>query len=74
MITQKELKKLFDYKKDGNFYNRFTRSSNAIKDVIAGYIVSYPANDNNKNPLKYRYISIKKKIEPINEPNESNGI
>lgn len=62
MITQKELKELFEYREDGNFYNRFTRSSNAIKDAIAGYIVNYPANDNNKNPLKYRYISINRKI------------
>lgn len=62
MIEQVKLKELFVYNKsDGNFYNKFTRNSRAIKDNIAGYTVSYKSNLNNPRPLKYKYVRIDKK-------------
>ena len=61
MIEQSKPKELFVLNDDGNFYNKFTRNSRAIKDKIAGYIVSYPSNENNKEPLQYRYVRIDNK-------------
>jgi len=62
MIDQYKLQELFVYDSEtGIFYNKFTRNSRALQGNVAGYVVTYKGNKNNKNPLQYRYVMIDRK-------------
>ena len=66
MVEQSKLKEIFVLNsEDGNFYNKFTRNSRAMKGKLAGYIVNYKSNKDNDSPLQYRYVRIDNKAYRI---------
>ncbi len=66
MVEQFKLKEIFVLNsEDGNFYNKFTRNSRAMKGKLAGYIVNYKSNKDNDSPLQYRYVRIDNKVYRI---------